>query len=47
MTTSKKDFQYSNQPEPHKIRTRAILNAHPEVRNFIGRNPYSFLIIYS
>lgn len=45
MATITKDFLYSNQPEPHKIRTREILKAHPEVRNFIGRNPYSFLII--
>lgn len=45
MASITKDFQYSNQPEPHKIRTREILKAHPEVRNFIGRNPYSFLII--
>ena len=40
-----KDFSYSNEPEPHKIRTRQILKEHPEIRKFIGRNPYSFLII--
>ncbi len=33
------DFQYSDQPEPHKERTKQILKAHPEVRNLIGRNP--------
>ncbi len=38
------DFQYSNQPEPHKERTKQILKAHPEVRNLIGRNPVSALI---
>jgi sphingolipid delta-4 desaturase len=40
-----KEFQYSKTPEPHKDRTRAILKSHPEVREQIGRNPYSFLII--
>ena len=40
----KKDFQYSDKPEPHKERTRQILKAHPEVRNLIGRNPVSALI---
>jgi sphingolipid delta-4 desaturase len=38
------DFQYSNQPEPHKERTKQILKAHPEVRDLIGRNPVSALI---
>ena len=40
-----KDFSYSDQPEPHKQRTKDILKAHPEVRNLIGRNPYSGLLI--
>ena len=39
------DFQYSNQPEPHKERTKQILKAHPEVRNLIGRNVFSAAII--
>lgn len=45
MSRMKKDFQYSDQPEPHKQRTRDILKAHPEVREFIGRNPLSALIV--
>jgi sphingolipid delta-4 desaturase len=45
MTSAKNDFQFSNNAEPHKERTRAILKAHPEVREQIGRNPVSFLII--
>ena len=45
MTSAKKDFQFSTTAEPHKERTRAILKAHPEVREHIGRNPASFLII--
>lgn len=38
-------FVRSSEPEPHKARTKAILKAHPEVRQLIGRNPYSFLLI--
>ena len=45
MSSIKKEFQFSNTPEPHKERTRAILKAHPEMREYIGRNPVSFLII--
>lgn len=39
------DFQYSNQPEPHKERTKQILKAHPEVRELIGRNSFSSVIV--
>jgi sphingolipid delta-4 desaturase len=45
MIKREKDFKYSERPEPHKERTREILKTHPEVRNLISRNPYSFLII--
>ncbi len=45
MNKLKLDFRYSNDPEPHKERTKAILKAHPEVRTFIGRYPVSFLLI--
>jgi len=47
MSRMKKDFQYSDQPEPHKQRTRDILKAHPEVRELIGRNSLSALIVVS
>jgi sphingolipid delta-4 desaturase len=40
-----KDFLYSDLNEPHRQRTKDILKQHPEVRNLIGRNPYSFLLI--
>ena len=43
MTT--KEFRFSEQPEPHRERTRGILKEHPEVRTLIGRNPYSFGLI--
>lgn len=45
MSKSKLDFTYSDLPEPHKARTKSILKEHPEVRNLIGRNPVSFLLI--
>jgi len=38
-------FKFSDQPEPHKERTREILKSHPEVRELITRNPKSMLII--
>ncbi|MDA3615310.1 fatty acid desaturase [Polluticaenibacter yanchengensis] len=38
-------FIWSDLAEPHKARTKAILKQHPEVRDLIGRNPYTFLII--
>lgn len=40
-----RDFTYSDEAEPHKARTKAILRDHPEVRTLIGRNPWSALII--
>lgn len=45
MSENKRDFSYSENPEPHKQRTKAILSAHPEVRELIGRNPASFILI--
>jgi sphingolipid delta-4 desaturase len=43
MNTTPQGFSHSSEPEPHKARTRAILRAHPDVREQIGRNPYSFI----
>jgi sphingolipid 4-desaturase/C4-monooxygenase len=40
-----KEFLFSEEIEPHKKRTKDILSAHPEVKQLIGKNPYSFLII--
>lgn len=37
-------FTRSSQPEPHRARTKAILERHPEVRHEIGRNPRTFWI---
>jgi sphingolipid 4-desaturase/C4-monooxygenase len=39
------DFQYTDSEEPHRQRTKDILGAHPEIRNLMGRNPFSFVLI--
>src|SRR5664279_855637 len=38
-------FQCSDGPEPHRGRTKELLKRHPELRLFISKNPYTFLII--
>jgi sphingolipid delta-4 desaturase len=43
MNSIPEGFSHSSEPEPHKARTRAILRAHPDVREQIGRNPFSFI----
>lgn len=37
-----KDFTYSDQPEPHVARTKAILEKYPEIKNLIGKNRNTF-----
>ncbi len=46
MVMYQKDFLHSDTVEPHKQRTKAIIGRHPEIRNLIGRNPYSFLLVF-
>ncbi len=41
----KNSFVWSDSAEPHKQRTKEIIKLHPEIRDLIGRNPYTFLII--
>jgi sphingolipid delta-4 desaturase len=36
---SEKNFRYSPEPEPHKLRTKQILANNPDVRKLIGKNP--------
>ncbi len=45
MSSKKSDFSWSDDCEPHKLRTKEIIVDHPEIRKLIGRNPYTFLII--
>ena len=40
---SPSDFRYSAEPEPHKLRTKQILVSNPEVRNLIGKNPFTII----
>ncbi len=46
MPEARKDFSYSDEPEPHKARTKMILQSHPEVRELIGRASGSFWLIF-
>src|SRR3954452_8882222 len=39
------EFAFSNEPEPHRGRTKQLLTSHPELREQIGKNPYTFLMI--
>lgn len=41
----KNAFTFSNEPEPHRLRTRQILKEHPEMRQLIGKNPNTIFII--
>lgn len=45
MSAGKKDFIHSDSPEPHKARTKEIIKNHPEIRELIGRNHFSFVLI--
>lgn len=40
-----KSFVWSDEIEPHKARTKAMIKSHPEIRALIGRNPYTLLVI--
>ncbi len=42
MTASTEDFVYSSAPEPHRARTKELLQRHPEIRELIGHNPATF-----
>jgi sphingolipid delta-4 desaturase len=39
------DFVYSNQPEPHRLRTKQILKQSPQIRTLIGKNRFTIYII--
>ena len=39
------EFFQSEIDQPHPERTRAILRAHPEVRQLLGRNPFTAVIM--
>lgn len=41
-----KDFLFSSDSEPHRERTKRILRDHPQIRQLIGNNPYTFWFIF-
>ncbi|CAN5314955.1 hypothetical protein BH09BAC6_BH09BAC6_26560 [soil metagenome] len=41
----KTDFLYSEESEPHRIRTKQILKQFPHLRKLIGKNPYTIFAI--
>lgn len=41
----KTDFVYSQESEPHRIRTKKILKEFPQLRGLIGKNPASIFAI--
>ncbi len=41
----KSDFVYSDTCEPHRIRTKQILQKHPDMRKLIGKNPNTIYVI--
>ena len=45
MRSPEAGFVISRSPEPHRARTKGILQKHPEIRNLIGKNPYTALAI--
>jgi sphingolipid delta-4 desaturase len=40
-----RNFRWSVESEPHKKRTKEIISQYPEIRELIGKNPYTFLVI--
>jgi sphingolipid delta-4 desaturase len=40
-----RDFWYAEGPEPHRSRRREILKRHPEIRELMGINPYTLVVI--
>lgn len=42
---AKSAFAWSDECEPHKLRTKEIIQKHPKIRSYIGRNRSTFLII--
>ncbi len=43
--SQKNSFVYSELSEPHRIRTKEILQQHPDIRKLIGKNPLTILAI--
>jgi len=46
MQTKPTDFTWSNEPNPHHVRVRQIMKQHPDVKELIGKNPYTIFLIF-
>ncbi|HWC72878.1 MAG TPA: fatty acid desaturase [Gemmatimonadales bacterium] len=42
MKPPNEEFAFSRAPEPHRLRTKQLLQRHPEIRDLIGPNPTTF-----
>jgi sphingolipid 4-desaturase/C4-monooxygenase len=42
MKTHNNEFAFSAAPEPHRLRTKQLLQRHPQIRELIGPNPVTF-----
>jgi sphingolipid delta-4 desaturase len=38
-------FAWSDKPEPHRIRTKEIINKYPNIRELIGRNSATVFVV--
>lgn len=45
MSNKPTDFTWSTDPNPHHVRVRQILKEHPEMRELVGKNPYTIFLI--
>jgi sphingolipid delta-4 desaturase len=45
MDTNANDFTWSQEPNPHHVRVRQILKTHPEMKELIGKNPFTIFMI--
>lgn len=45
MSNRPTDFTWSTDPNPHHVRVRQILKEHPDVKELVGKNPYTIFLI--
>lgn len=45
MSNRPTDFTWSTDPNPHHVRVRQILKEHPDVKELVGKNPYTIFMI--
>lgn len=40
-------FTWSEESEPHRIRTREMIRKYPQIRELIGRNPFTIFVVFA